>query len=333
MAGEVTVVRRPPPGSVAIGVVLINWNGTPDTIDCLESIRAASPQPALVVVVENASTDDSLDRLRRWYAEHAVPTAEIEEGAPLHADARDAWLLILRLSKHRGFSGGNNAGVRLLLDIAELSHFLLLNNDTFVAPDYFGELQHALAAAPDAGLLCGTIYEHPQRDRVWYAGGHAVPWRALVLHDYVVPGDSEPRPTEFVTGCALLISRRTVAEIGLLPEEVYFPIYVEDAEYSARAAAAGLPVLYAPRAVVYHKMSATTGGPDQAPRAAYMYARHRVFYVRRNLRGVRRATALLYLVMTKPARAALEVLRGRAALGSAILRGTVSGMFSRVARR
>ena len=73
-----------------------------------------------------------------------------------------------------------------------------------------------------------------------------------------------PIPTEFVTGCAMTISRRLLDRIGGLPE-CYFPGYSEDAEYSRRARDAGFQVLYAPKAIVYHKVGATAGHAKTSP--------------------------------------------------------------------
>ena len=208
----------------------------------------------------------------------------------------------------------------------------MLDNDTEVAPDYFGALGEALDCRPDAGMISGTILDFHDRSSVQYAGGDSVPWRALVRHRYHVPADPRPSPTDFVTGCAMVVSRELLERVGPMPE-CYFPVYVEDAEYSFRARAAGLPVLYAPRPVVYHKMGSTVGRAPVSPAAKYMETRHRAFYVRRNFRGFARVAGTVYLIATKPTRAAVELLRGRPAMASAYFRGIISGLTSSAARQ
>jgi GT2 family glycosyltransferase len=125
----------------------------------------------------------------------------------------------------------------------------------------------------------------------------------------------------------MVISRRAWQVLGPLPE-CYF-IYLEDAEYSWRAREAGLPVLYAPMAVAYHAVGAAVRRSYANARVAYWNARHRALFVRRNLRGWTRRGALGYLVVTKPGRALVEVLRGRPAVGWAVLRGTAEGLLSK----
>jgi GT2 family glycosyltransferase len=319
----------------AIGVVVLNYDGAGHLVHCLDSLLACDPRPERVAVVDNASSDDSVARVRAWAAATRGALAECVDDEPPAARAvgeDEPWLLLVRVTRHRGCSGGNNAGLRALLRDRRLTHFLMLDNDTEVEPRYFAELAAAVEMAPGAGMLSGTIYHFDDRSRVWYAGGRAVPWRALVEHLLEVPHDTRPVPTEFVTGCAMVVSRALLERIGPMPE-CYFPVYMEDADYSLRALRSGLPVMYAPGPVVYHRIGSTVGRAAVSPRARYMDTRHRGFWVRRNFRGWRRGAAIAYLVVTKPARAAVELLRGRPAMAGALLRGVTSGLLSDDAHR
>lgn len=303
--------------------IVINWNGAEDTLACLESLHSADPAPANVVVVDNASTDDGVDRIRAWAEAKEIPSrVAFVPAAP--ASEESPWLTILCSLNNKGFSGGNNVGIGYFLGKKSVTHFLLLNNDAVVDRKFFGEMQNALGASPRAGLLTGTIYEHPARDRVWYAGGREIPFRALIAHNLEVPDSADPRQTEFVSGCAMMISRELRQELGPLPE-CYFPLYSEDAEYSYRARAAGFPVLYIPRAIVFHKIGATVGAAKESAYITRTQIRHRVLYVRRNFRGLKRYVALAYITLTKPGKAIMEVLGGRPRMGLAVLRGTIEG--------
>jgi GT2 family glycosyltransferase len=300
-----------------IGVVVLNWNNHPDTIICLDSLAESSPRPEAVLVVDNASHDDSVERIRAWAASRG-------ESEP--------WLTILVAEGNLGFAGGNNLGLRHLTARPDLSHFLLLNNDTTVAPNCFAQFSRAIEDVPDAGLLTGTIYEFADRSRAWYAGGRFELLRSRVRHDLEVPEGDQVIPTEFVCGCAMLIARPALEAVGFLAE-CYFPVYMEDAEYSYRVLTAGLPAVYVPTAQFYHKVGATVGMPGMAPLVIYAQIRHHGFFVRRNLRGIQKLGALLYLAMAKPARAMLELLSGRPRIAWAALRGTLAGFFSSAAGR
>ncbi|MDQ6873021.1 MAG: glycosyltransferase family 2 protein [Gemmatimonadota bacterium] len=292
-----------------IGVIVLNWNGADDTLACLESLRLAKPTAERVVVVDNASADDSVARIRDWSQRNAMRVD------------------IVVAPENLGFSGGNNLGLELLARDAAITHFLLLNNDATVAGDFFGEMNRALAAAPGAGLLTGTIYEHASPEKVWYAGGREIRYRALIEHFHSPPAGATPEVTEFVSGCVMLISREAMKSVGPLPD-CYFPGYMEDAEYSLRTRAAQLPVLYAPRVRAFHKIGATAGPASASPFMTRAQVRHRVFYVRRNFRGVERVVALTYLALTKPGKAVVETLSGRPRMGLAVLRGALEGFVS-----
>jgi GT2 family glycosyltransferase len=311
---------------------VLNWNNAQETMRCVEVLEAADPAPDHVVVVDNGSADDSVGRLEAWADEHWIWRMSGGTSGENRPRNEAPWLVIARAGANRGFAGGNNVGIRYLQQRTAASHILLLNNDATVAPDFFAQIARAIGDYPDAGLLTGTIFEDPDRERVWYAGGIEYPLRALMQHRYEIPESSEPERTEFISGCAMVISRNLIERIGPLAE-CYFPAYWEDGEYSFRAREAGFPVLYVPRATVYHKVGSTVTAADMSLTLDHCKNRLRVFYVRRNYHGLKKGAALGYLAVTKPGRALLETLKGRPRSGWAILSGTIAGFVSPEAKR
>lgn len=309
---------------LAFGVILLNWNGYDDTAATLESLRLANPRPAYVVVVDNGSHDDSATRLAMWSGANGV-TGEVHDITETDRFSRDTWLRIILAKGNKGFAGGNNVGIAHLAKNTRATHFLLLNNDAFVAPDYFTRLSDALRSVPDAGIMGCTIYHYPETSQVWFAGGYEDRLRGVALHRYEVPEGANPFPTEWVTGCAMLISRKLYDTIGGLAE-CFYPIYCEDSDYSLHARAAGASVMIAPAAHVYHRVGGTVGVGEVVPRVAYWQTRHRLFCVRRNYSTGERVIAISYLIMAKPIRALTHLLRGRPAMAGAICRGLLHGL-------
>jgi GT2 family glycosyltransferase len=319
-----------------VWVITVNWNGAADTEACLASLLAANPRPHGIAVVDNGSREGEVDRLRAWAAARGVPMRSLDDD-PAHwpADAdrtpRPGEIVLFTSKTNRGFSGGNNIALAYAERDARATHFLLLNNDATVTPTYFRDLESGLAGYAETGLASGTIYEMAPPQRVWYAGGRMMPLRTLALHQFDVPADATVVPTEFISGCSMLISTTTLGRLGLLPE-CYFPAYLEDTEYSQRARDAGLPLLYVPGAIAYHRVGGTLGPYQLSPRVVYALNRHRGFFARRALRGARRIGALGYLIVTKPARAIVDTLRGHPRVAWAVLAGTFDGLFSSRAR-
>jgi hypothetical protein len=285
----------------------------------------------MMILVENGSTDGSLATVNEWAVHNRIPHRVVSERPSDWLPERNLvpdGLVIIPSTTNRGVCGGNNLGIAYAGGDVTRRHVLLLDNDTIVPPDYFGHLESALALRPDAGLMSGTVYAWAEPGRVWYAGGRFDPIRGVARHLFDVPTSPMPVPTEFIAGCALLISPEVLATLGGFAE-CYSPFYFEDAEYAWRAGVAGFSRLYAPRAAIYHKIGTSHWPPI---RNRYLYARHNGYWIRRNLQGLQQALALSYLAITAVGRVLVRLLRGQTAMASAIARGTWTGFFDPIVR-
>jgi len=225
-------------------IIILNYKGKSDTLDCLESVHRNGYPAYHVVVVDNASHD----------------------GAP--EAVRAAWPgdLVVENSENLLYAEGNNVAIRLALEDPEAKYILLLNNDTVVAPDLVSELVKAMEADPAAGLGCPMIYYYPPkpegRELIWYAGGIVELWKGLTAHRGIRETDtgaySKVEETGYVTGCAMMIRRSCAERTGLLDPS--YGMYAEDADYSLRAARAGFRLLFIPSGRVWHKVSVSAGG-------------------------------------------------------------------------
>jgi GT2 family glycosyltransferase len=329
---EDTVVARSniPSDPRRWAAVIPSFSHADDAIACVRSLWDAEPRPARVLLVDDASPDDSAARIASWARNRAIPEETISSSQLGTGLPRSAWLTIVKCRVNSGFTTASNTGIRAVFSHTDAPYVLLLNNDAAVAPSFFAELAHAVDRFPEAGLLTGTIYEW-DGESIWYAGGRVNPFRALAQHELRRPVDDTPTETQFISGCAMLISRALTEAIGVLAA-CFEPCYSEDVDYSLRARAAGFPVVYTPRAAVYHRVGSTFGRSQQSPSVTFYVQRNRAFVIRRNFRGWRRAAGVTYLGVTKPVRALVEIAKGRPRTGWAILRGTFTGLLSAAAR-
>jgi GT2 family glycosyltransferase len=305
------------PGRATFGLVILNWNNAADTIECLENLVECDPRPERIAIVDNGSADSSLAEIQSWW-----------ESTALHKSLDPDWIDVIAAGANLGFAGGSNVGLRRLIQDSSLSHIILLNNDTIIPPDFFRQLRDALSEAGNPGILGPTIREYPDTEKVWYAGAREYFFRGLVQHRLDVPADPAPHATDFVTGCAMVVSRRVLEEVGDL-SEAYFPAYFEDSDLCHRARRAGFSIVYAPRPLIYHKVGSTVRSAAASLELAYIKNRLRVIYVRRNYRGMRKIIALSYLAFTKPARTAVEIMKGQPGHAWQVLRGTAAGFLAR----
>jgi len=294
------------------GVVVLNWNNADDTMSCLSALVSATPPPESIVIVDNGSADASLARIERWCASSADHNR----------------LRVIAAGKNLGFAGGTNLGIDRLMSDSEVSHIMLLNNDATVSPRFFADVEVAIGQIGRDCVMGPTIFEDPDRSKVWYAGAVEIPARALVQHTLKLPASSEPRPTDFISGCAMIIPRAVIEKIGGLAE-CFFPAYFEDGDFCHRASRAGFPLMYAPKLVAYHKVGATVRAAKIENTLEYSKNRLRVIYVRRNYKGARKLIALGYLAVTKPGRFLAEVATGHSRHGWAVLSGATSGFLTR----
>ena len=231
-------------------IILINWNGREDTLECLRSLQRMTYSNARVLVVDNASTDGTVEAVRREF-----PDIELI--------VNDANLL---------FTGGNNVGISHALQQGA-DYVLLLNNDTVVAPDFLDHLVHAAESEGRTGMAGPKIYycssHHPVSDgrthepqRIWFAGGKIEWWKGWTSHIGIREIDhgqhDHPSETAYLTGCCLLVKREVIDTVGLLDDAYFF--YGEDADWCVRASRAGYKLLYTPGAVIWHKLSVSAGG-------------------------------------------------------------------------
>lgn len=221
----------------SVAVIVVNWNNAQDTIDCVSSLKKINYKNFKVFLVDNGSTDGSLEKLRPFADEN---------------------IEIIETGKNLGFSGGNNVAVEKAL-AEKFDFILLLNNDTTVNPDFLSELVRVAEGDPKIGIVGSKIYFYDNPKRIWYGGGKFT-WfgggRHLQYEEIDKnPEESNPKETGYMTGCSFLIKSEVVRKIGGLDERFF--LYYEDTDWSLSAKEVGYKIVYAPSSKVYHKVSRT----------------------------------------------------------------------------
>jgi GT2 family glycosyltransferase len=290
-------------------VVILNWNLPDDTIACVRSLRADASSGVEVIIVDNASTDDSLQRFRDQLGDTVTI---IVNGANL------------------GFAGGVNAGIHHALN-AGAGSVLLLNNDTLVDPTMLDRLISAASELPNADILGPVIYYHQPPDRIWRAADQEQRWMPIPLRmaDRAIVRATAPFHADYVTACGVLISRNVFEAIGLFDEN-YF-MYFEDADFCRRARAAGFGIWCVPAARMWHKVSLSARKDKPANRYAMAWGRAR-FY-RRHPHGPSAALTTLYLLWKLAWSTLADARAGDWELVRPLWAGTWDGYRDRPSRR
>jgi GT2 family glycosyltransferase len=238
-------------------IIILCYNGVELTLSCLASLRNLEYTHADILIVDNASHDNTPALVRERFPDVAM----IEAGANL------------------GFAAGNNVGLRYALDQG-YDYALLLNNDTEVAPDFLSFLVAAAEADPAIGVAGPTITYYDQPDRIWSAGG-MIDWRRGIssmrgIGEVVHRHPDRASDVDFVTGCVLLCKCKVLNQAGLLDERFF--MYYEETEWCVRIARAGFRIVHVPQARVLHKIP--LNARNDQPYVAYYMTRNRLLFLR-----------------------------------------------------
>lgn len=236
-------------------VLVLNWNGYPDTIRCLQSLKSLTYKNAAVVVIDNASTDRSVERIKAAYS----------------------LVNILVNQDNLGFAGGNNVGIKYALKQGA-DYIWLLNNDTEVHPEALGKMIEVAEADPTIGMVGSRIFHLEQRDKLLFAGGKINWFAGWCRHDTQHSSEEKFRDVDFITGCSLLVRRNVVESIGLLDENFF--LYFEDADWSIRARKAGFRLVVAPASIVWHKEMGSIKG--RSPAHEYYVTRNNLLFMKKH---------------------------------------------------
>jgi len=290
-------------------IIILNWNGWRDTIECLESVVRLDYASFRVIVCDNASGDNSLDRIAEWASGNVasgcsnpelqnltsppypkpIPFVRIGPGEQVPLDTQGETLFLVQTGANLGFAGGNNVGLRLALSAGDMDYAWLLNNDTVVEPEALSSLVATMQERPDVGI-CGStlLYYHSPRTVQALGGSTYNRWTARAGHiglgldvDDAPPRHEVDRQLQYVVGASMMVCRSFLEQIGFLNEQ-YF-LYFEEIDWATRAKGK-FSMAYCPESLVYHKEGGTTGSTPLAQKRSTLtelYAtRSRVLFTR-----------------------------------------------------
>jgi len=281
-----------------VGVTIVNWNLAEDTLACLDSVFRMTFPSFEVTVVDNGSSDRSVERIRKRFPQ-------------VHQ---------LRNESNEGFAFAANQGIERAL-ARDCDYALILNNDTIVAPDLLQDLVAEGEKDPEIGVLSPRIFFFNEPERTWHLAARWHPWLPMPVD--IWQADATLVEADFVSGCGMLLRRRMLDEIGAFDTR-YF-MYGEDIDLCARARQAGYRVVAVPRARMWHRVSASASKLSRDTR--YWRKRNQIIVYRRYLpRRSLRWLLPLYVLVKAAADVRREVLQGQPDLVAPLLCGVRDGL-------
>ena len=267
-----------------VGIVISNYNGWQDTVRCLESLEKQTYTDFEILLLDDASTNDSVQQLQQ----HLTPRT-----------------VFLPQAANSGFAAVNNVGMRRALADG-CNWVLLLNNDTVAAPDF---LETLLRETPAGTVSCPKMLFLDPPDEIWFAGGEldraTGKVRHLGGHAKDGPAFAEKKQVRFITFCCVLLPRSVIEAVGFLDETLF--MYCEDVDYCIRLADAGVPLWFLPDAKIWHKAGGSAGGML----SVYYITRNTLYLTCKGKTPVEIRLRTLLPLLTGAARYALTKVLGR----------------------
>lgn len=302
-----------------VAVVLVNYRGWADTIECLASVLAQRHRRIQVFVVDNASGNDSVERIADWCARpEPAPQWKMlpqvlrwtlaNEGVIVHRQvdpnaapegtfgterggSSDAMgtpvVMIVRSPNNGGFAAGCNLGVAVA-GVENFDYFWFLNSDTVVTAEALTAMLARAGRGTDVGITGSTIRYYDRPDFVQALGGASFDGRKVSSHHLGQGSRYDPvkidvaqieASLDYVAGASMLVASRFIQEIGLMRED-YF-LFFEEMDWAMRNKAR-FHLTYAADSVVFHKSGASTAQAVEF--STRFYYRNRVRFTSRYLR-------------------------------------------------
>lgn len=268
-----------------VTIITINYNQLKLTCELLDSLRRVTYPAVEIIVVDNHSKED--------------PTPVITEKYP------EVTLIASR--ENLGFAGGNNLGIKA----AGGDYLLFLNNDTEVHPRFLEPLVALFEANPNAGAASPKILYHNSGETIQYAGSGSInPFTGRSKRRGYREKDNGQhnilQETELAHGAAMLVPRRVIDKVGMMPE--FFFLYYEEVDWCESIKKAGYKIFFVPDSKVYHKESMSIGKGSTLK--TYYMTRNRVLYMRRNSTGFKKITWIVFfLLVSLPKNALMYTLK------------------------
>lgn len=316
--------------SSKVYIVVLNYNGWTDTIECLESLAKLTFYRYQIIVVDNFSDNDSISHIQAW-ADGRQPVVLAEDNAllflshpavskpiPYKLYSRkeaesggdgldDNKLILIQTGENIGFAGGNNVALRYVLKRADADYVWLLNNDTVVEPRSLSELIECYAGRESEriGIVGGKIrYYHNPGLIQCIAGAYYNKWLGYSRQI----GNREPDKGQYdikplhpnlIIGACMLVSTHFLTEVGLL-DESYF-LYFEEQDWAERAKRMSFSLQYSTEAIIYHKEGGTIGANQWQGNSRFSdfyFTRSKLLFTERYFGKLTRLTVKLSLLFT-----------------------------------
>lgn len=298
-----------------LAIVIINWNSYDVTNTTLLSLKNTSFIDYDIILVDNHSTDGSIERLENDFKN----------------------IIILKADQNLGFTGGNNIGIDYSIEKGYL-YTMLLNNDVEVESNFLEPLIEVLDLNEGVGAVQPLIYFHHDRSIIWNAGCKFNPWLGITVtkgYNKRDIGQKErfiEKKVDWITGCAFMVRTKLFEQVGALNNKFF--IYYEDVDLSFRIKQVGFTLAYVPKSVIYHIAGVSHKSKEKtkegyiSSKVHYLNSRNRIWVLKKYIKTYAIPTVVLYHIFYFVAVGCYFILRRRWNKLNAWINGIKDGLLN-----
>ena len=298
-----------------VSIIILNWNGWEDTVECLESLYQITYLNYDVLVVDNGSEDESIKKIKEYAEDKAKVKSkffeydpsnkpikiieytkeEAEAGGGKEEEIEDLpsnrKMILIKNEKNYGFAEGNNIGMRYALKALDPEYVLLLNNDTVVGKEFLAELVKVAESDKRIGIVGPKIYYYDEPRRRWATDNQK-------SRGNIDDGRcNDVREVKWIVGCAFFVKANVIDKVGLLDPDLF--LYGEEDDYCMRVKKAGYKLYFSRSSIIWHK--AFLQGNRLKPYQVYYSCRNSIILRRKNYPDIRFYISLFrYLLLGIP---------------------------------
>lgn len=253
---------------IKVSIIILNYNGWEDTIECLNSLKSELNQKDIfvrIIIVDNGSNNNSIEKIKAWILKSKYNYSNYKENINSLMDSK---IILCNLDKNYGFPGGNNQGIKIAMALND-NYVLLLNNDTTIEKGFIKPLINVMQSDKSLGIVGGKIKDYYNHDN--YILGGFINYNKCSGYHFYNTNKMNLKYVTFLSGCLWLINSKVIKKIGMLNED-YF-LYVEDVEFCNRITNNGYKMTCTEDSIIYHKESKST---TFKPQIAYYNTRNRL---------------------------------------------------------
>lgn len=306
--------------SSGVAIIILNYNGWRDTINCLKSVYALEYENYHVILIDNGSTDHSIEKISEWITkagltlfiieDHEILDGELklrnifERYSSLKANER---IIVIKSKRNMGYSGGMNLGFQFIFNFLDkeykIDHVLLLNNDTMVSKDLLKILTKVAVLSDRIGAVGPLVYEQETKKPVSVPQNDLPIPFSLILCKALksscisnILDSLRVLAVKKIEGSCYLVNVKAIEAVKGF-DNLYY-LYWEDTDLFKELAKRRYLVIYAPFTCAFHKVGSSSIRKKRVnPYATYFFCRNGIIYIYKHFYGIKKIFGLLYYIV------------------------------------